>query len=159
MSKSKGDISRFNQVRDLLKQVRDFHGQLAKYYKGLSDQAAKARVRLLLDYMGSHESNLQACLGSFEETVSAGILDTWVDCRHCDEIIATCEQTPIDPDLSIDGVTKVAMDVDACLIHFYEEVAKKSDSESVRELFLNMISLEQGELRKLARNALSVMDI
>jgi hypothetical protein len=158
MSNPHGNISRYIQVRDLLEQVRVFHGQLAHYYKGLADHAAQTRVRLLLDYMSSHENNLQASLAAFEQDAARGVLDTWVDCRHCEEIIATCQRTPIEPDLSVDGVTKVAMDVDACLMNFYEEVANKSDSESVREVFRNLLSMEQAELRKLARNALGAMD-
>ncbi len=158
MPRSSGNTSRYVQVRDLLKQVRDFHGQMAGYFEGLSTQAEKARVRLLLEYMSSHETNLQSSLAAFDEDASRAVLDTWVDCRHCEEIIATCEQTPIEPKLSVEGVAQVAMDVDACLLHFYEEVAKKANSESVREVFRNMISMEQAELRQLARNALSAMD-
>ena len=158
MADSPANLPRFVQVRDLLDQVRDFHGQLAGYYHGLSDRAAMARVSLLLDYMSSHEKNLQASLAAFEEGASRQVMDTWVDGRHCEEIIATCKQTPLAPDLSVDGVTQVALDVDACLTHFYQEVATKAETESVREVFGNLISMEQSELRTLARNALLATD-
>ena len=159
MTPSKESSARFVQVRDLLDQVRDFHGQLAGYYDGLSDHADMTRVKLLLDYISSHERNLQASLAAYEESASRQVMETWVDCRHAEEILATCEHTPLSPELSVDGVTRVAMDVDACLMRFYEEVAGQAETDAVRDVFRNLIAVEQGELRRLARNALAVTDL
>ena len=86
-------------------------------------------------------------------------METWVDCSRCEEIIMTCAQTPIAPDLSVDSVIKVAMDVDQCLLHFYREVAESAETETVRDVFRNLIDMEEAELRKLAMSALQTMDI
>jgi len=150
---------RFTQVRNMLDQVSEFHGQLAKYYDGLSDKAALQRVKMLLDYMGSHEVNLQTSLSAYEEGAPQVVLDTWVDCKQCENILATCEQTPITPELSVDGVTKLAMDVDQCLIRFYGEVVERAESHMVREVFKNLIAMEEGELRKLSLSAQQAKDI
>jgi len=83
----------------------------------------------------------------------------FVDCIYCDEILVTCEQTPITPTMTVDGVIRVAMDVDNCLLRFYREVATNADSETVREVFRNLIDAEEGELRKLATNALAAVDM
>lgn len=150
---------RFTQVRNMLDQVREFHGQLAEYYNQLSDAAAQERVKLLLDHMSSHEEQLQVGLGAYEEDASKQVMDTWVDCKYCNEILATCEQTPITPHLDVGGVIRVAMDVDNCLLRFYREVAENADSETVREVFRNLIDAEEAELRKLALNALGAKDM
>lgn len=150
---------RFTQVRNMLDQVREFHGQLAEYYSQLSDTAAQHRVKLLLDHMSSHEKHLQSSLAAYEEDASQQVMNTYVDCIYCDEILATCEQTPIAPQTDVDGVIKVAMDVDNCLLRFYREVAENADSETVREVFRNLIDSEEAELRKLALNALAAVDM
>ena len=108
---------RCTQMRNTHDQVRDFDGQLADYYSQLSDKAAQQRGKMLLDHISSHERNLQSSMAAYEEGASRQVMDTWMDCRHCEEIIATCEQTPIAPDLSVDGVVNVAMDVDRCPLH------------------------------------------
>ena len=150
---------RFTQIRNTLDEVRDFHGQLAEYYSQLSDKAAQQRVKMLLDHMSSHERNLQTSMAAYEEGASRQVMDTWMDCSQCEELIMTCEQTPIAPDLNVDSVIKVAMDVDRCLLHFYREIARSAESETVRDVFRSLIEMEEAELRKLALSALQSMDI
>ena len=150
---------RFTQVRDILDQIRDFHGQLAEYYSQLSDKADQQRVKMLLDHMSGHEKDLQTSLAAYEEGASKQVMDTWVDCIHCEEIIATCTQTPIAPETGVDGVIGVAMDVDRCLLRFYREAAQKAETETVREVFRNFVDMEEAELRKLALNALQAAEM
>jgi hypothetical protein len=150
---------RYTQIRNLLDQVRELHGQLAEYYKSLSVKADQRRVALLLDYLSSHERNLQASLADYEEEASRKVLDTWVDCSHLERMVATCAPTALTPDTGVDGVTHVAMDVDECLMQCYQEIADNAESDSVREVFRNLMAMEQAELRKLARNALAAGDL
>jgi rubrerythrin len=150
--------ARYVQVRELLEQAAQFHGRMAEFYHGLSDRARKDRVKLLLDYMSTHEKNLRDSLDDFDDEASEGVLNTWVDRDHCDRIVHACENLPAPPELSIDGVTTLAMHVDATLIRFYEELARKADVEDVRAVFRNLVAQEQAELRRLARDALMVGD-
>lgn len=150
---------RHTQIRNTLAQVREFHGQLAEYYSQLSDKATQQRIQMLLDYMSSHEQNLQISFAAYEKGASRQVLDTWVDCSRCDEILTICEQTQITPDLSLDSVVKAAMDVDRCLLRFYREIAGNAKSETARDVFGNLIDMEEAELRKLAFSALQMTDI
>lgn len=147
------------QIRDVLDEVRKFHGELAEYYRGLSGKADQRRVALLLDYMSSHEKNLEASLAAYERDALREVLDTWIECSHCDEVIASCRKTPIAPDMSVEGVTKLAMDVDACLTRFYRTLANSTRSERLREVFTTLIEIEEAELRSLAMNALGASDV
>ncbi len=150
---------RYSQVRDMLDQVRDFHGQLADYYHQISESTDQQRIKLLLDHMSGHEQHLKDSLGAYEEDASRQIMDTWVDCRHCNETLVTCQQTLIAPETSVDDVIRAALDVDNCLMRFYREVAEKVDSESVREVFRNLVDMEESELRQLALGALQLADM
>jgi hypothetical protein len=150
---------RYTQIRNVLDEARDFHGQLAEYYSQLSVNATQRRVGLLLDHMSSHERNLQQGLAAYEDDAPRQVMDTWVDLSHHEDILATCEQMPISADTSVDSVTRVAMDVDRCLQRFYRDVAGSAESETVREMFKNLIDMEEADLRRLAFGALQATDI
>lgn len=150
---------RYSQVKNMLDQIRDFHGQLVEYYERLSKETEQQRVKMLLEHMSKHEQELQEGLRAYEEIAAKNIMDSFVDCAYCDEILATCRHTPVAPETSIEGVIKVAMDVDNCLLRFFREVAESAETERVREVFKNFIDLEEGELRRLAMNALQATDI
>jgi len=149
---------RYLQVENMLEQVRDFHGQLVQYYDRLSKGAEQQRVKMLLDHMSKHEQDLQDGLRAYEETATQNVMETYVDCEYCNEILATCRQTPIAPETSVDGIITVAMDVDNCLLRFFREVAEHAETERVRDVFRNLVEMEESELRKLAMNALQAMD-
>jgi succinate dehydrogenase flavin-adding protein (antitoxin of CptAB toxin-antitoxin module) len=150
---------RFTQVKEMFEQVGAFHGQLADYYEHLSDSTDQQRVKLLLDHLGSHERHLEETLKAYEGDTTRHVMDTYVDCVGCDEIFITCQQTPVTPDMTVQGVIGTAMDVDRCLQHFYRQVADKADSEAVREIFENLIEQEESELRNLALDALGGADM
>ena len=149
---------RYAQVRDMLDQVRDFHGQLAEYYHQLSESSDQQRIKLLLDHMSNHEKQLQGSMRDYEEDASKQIMDTWVDCKYCDEVLATCKQIPIVPEASVESVVQATLDIDNCLMRFYREVAEKVESEKVRDVFRNLVEMEESELRQLAFSALQVRD-
>lgn len=149
---------RYSQVKNMLEQVRDFHGQLVQYYDRLSKEAEQERVKMLLDHMSKHEQDLQEGLRAYEESAAKNVMDTYIDCEYCNEILATCKQTPIAPETSVDGVIKVALEVDNCLLRFFREVAEHAETESVRDVFKNLVDMEEMELRKLALGALQSMD-
>lgn len=155
----KDDRTRYVQVRDLIERVRALHSDLAAYYHQLSDRAEQARLRLLLDYLSTHEENLQESLADYEDEGAASVLDTWVDRRHSEDLIAACAALPEEPDMSLDSITHIAFDVDACLMRFYRDLSQKADSEEVRETFRDLLASEEAELRRLARNALTSADI
>ena len=149
---------RYSQVKNMLEQVRDFHGQLVQYYDRLSKEVEQQRVKMLLDHTSKHEQDLQDGLRAYEETATQNVMDTYIDCEYCNEILATCRQTPIAPETSVEGVIRVAMDIDNCLLRFFREVAEHAETERVRDVFRNLVDMEESELRKLAMNALQVMD-
>ena len=149
---------RFTQVKNMLEQIRDFHGQLAEYYDQLSSDTEQQRIKLLLEHMSKHEQDLQEGLRAYEETASRGAMDTYVDCEYCNEILVTCKQTPIAPETSVEGVVAAAMDIDNCLMRFFREAAQQAETETVREIFRNLVEMEEAELRKLALGALQMTD-
>ena len=139
-------------TRDLLDQVRDFHKQLSDFYAQKADIANDERVTMLLDYMSRHEMNLEKCLAEYEVDAPGRVLDTWfrftpdiAECKCFDRIELT-------PDMTIDDIIETAMWFDDCLIEVYKTMAERSVSQNVRELFDNLVQLEQNEKRSALRS-------
>ena len=152
-------MTRFSQVRDLLEQVRGFHGELASYYTQCAGTAVQERVKLLLEYLSSHQRNLEAGLSKYEDEASRKVLETWVDESHCARLLADARTMKLPADMSVEDVTTLAMKIDECLIRIYRHLSEDADTEPVREVFRNLVAREQNELRKLAMNALRAGDV
>ena len=149
---------RFEQTRDILNHARDFHRQVSEFYKRLSDKAEKQRVKMLLDYMSRHESNLERSMAKYQEATSKEVLDTWFQYTHDEDTLALCRDTEFKPDMTVEEVVRVALRLDDCLIKLYREMAARTDCNEAREIFKNLLALEESEKSKLARNAQLLMD-
>ncbi len=150
---------RFEQTRDILNHAREFHRQVSQLYKRLSDKAEKKRVRMLLDYMSRHESNLEKSMARFQEQTSKEVLDTWFSYTHDEDTLALCRNTELEPGMTVDEVVRAALRLDDCLTKLYREVAECTDCNEVREIFKNLLALEEKEKSKLARNAQLLLDV
>lgn len=146
----------YETTRRVLGRVRDFHNQLSEYYAGLSDGAARERVKKLLDYLSQRERSLEAPLRRFEEKAANGVLDTWFrftpDLSSCQVF----EPTEIHPDMSIREVLRTALWFDDCLVDFYNRMAGSSNSREVRELFHDLADLEREKERRTALMAFAI---
>ena len=144
----------FDQTRDVLDHAREFHQKLSIFYAELKESASKERTRALLDYMSRHEKYLDDCLAQFEDQVSDNVLDTYFkyesEASTVDEI---CE-FEIKPDMEVADVMTAAMHFDSCLIKFYSEMAQRSVSSKVREIFENLLVMEQHEQIELSKQML-----
>jgi len=146
----------FDQTRDVLKHARQFHQKLSVFYKDLKDSASKERARTLLDYMSRHEKYLDDCLAEYEEQVSDNVLDTYFKYESESTALAELVDFEIKPDMDVNDVVAVAMHFDDCLIAFYREMAQRSLSEKVREVFENLLEMEQHEQLELSKRALDI---
>ena len=150
---------RYMQIREMLDRVRDFHEELGNYYHQLSEAADRERIKLLLDHISKHKKRLHDGLAAYEKDAPQQVLNTWVDSEYCDQVLALCETTFASRETDVDGVIEAAIEIDNSLIDFYREVAEHATSERVREVFQNLIELEESDLRHLALSALQLRDI
>jgi len=144
----------FDQTRDVLEHAREFHQKLSIFYAELRESASKERTRALLGYMSRHEKYLDDCLAQFAEQVSDNVLDTYFKYGSEASTIAEICEFEIKPDMEVDDVMTAAMHFDACLIKFYSEMAQRSVSSKVREIFENLLVMEQHEQIELSKQML-----
>ncbi len=146
----------FDQTKDVLKHARKFHQKLGVFYEDLKESASRERVRTLLDYMSRHEKHLDACLAEYEEQVSDNVLDTYFKYGSESTELTAIADFEIEPDMGVDDVVAAAMHFDACLVAFYREMAQRALSEKVREVFQNLLEMEQHEQIELSKRVLDI---
>lgn len=151
----------FETTKDVLDHVREFHQQLSAFYRNLIDKTNKERVRMLLDYLSRHEKHLEESMARYEAEVSERILKTWFQYPPPKEILGICKTLAVDEveDLSVDGVIKLALELDDCLIDLYKEMIRGSGSEEVREVFQSLLDMEKQEELELVRDSLELKDL
>lgn len=154
-------VMAFETTKDVLDHVRQFHQQLSEFYNRLSQKAEKERVKMLLDYLSRHEKHLENSMADYEAEVSANILKTWFQYPPPKDMLTTCQSLSIDDYdvLTVDSVVILALDLDNCLISLYREMIKNSESTEVREVFENLLAMEQKEELELVRNSLELKDL
>jgi len=146
----------FDQTKDVLEHAREFHQKLSVFYDGLKESTRKDRARALLDYMSRHEKYLDDCLAQYEEQVSGNVLDTYFKYESESTGLTASADFEIKPDMDVDDVVAAAMHFDDCLVGFYREMAQRALSEKVREVFENLLAMEQHEQIQLSKQVLDI---
>ena len=150
---------RFEQVRDILDHVREFHKRLDEFYQNLAQHESAARIKMLFEYLGSHEKNLEQGLANFEEGASEQVLDTWFQNAQDKEMLKLPEATTIKSHMEIEDVIRMGLELDEKLIGLYKDAVENSDVPEVKEVFNNLLEMEQQEEHQLARAALDLRDM
>jgi rubrerythrin len=146
----------FDQTKDVLNQARKFHHKLSEFYEDLKDAADKERTRALLDYLSRHEQYLEDCLEEFQEDVSKNILDSYFQYGSDASKLSGISEFEIKEEMNVEDVVAAAMHFDACLIKFYREIAQKAHTDKVREVFENLLVMEEHEQIELSKTTLEL---
>ena len=70
-------MSNFSQVYDLLLDNQQLHARVAGFYNTLSTEATSERVKMFLNALVKHESELSASLLTYTDKAPAKILHTF----------------------------------------------------------------------------------
>jgi len=146
----------FDQTKDVLNQARKFHHKLSEFYEDLKDTTDKERTRALLDYLSRHEQYLEDCLEEFQQDVSRNVLDSYFQYGSDASNLSGISEFEIKDEMSVEDVVAAAMHFDACLIKFYREIAQKARTEKVREVFENLLVMEEHEQIELSKTTLEL---
>lgn len=149
----------FDQTKDVLNHARKFHRRLSEFYDDLKDTVEKERTRALLDYLSRHEAYLDETLAKFQEEVSVNVLDTFVNYKAETANVSEITDFEIREDMTIDDVVAAAMHFDSLLIKFYGDMALKTNNQKVREMFENLLVMEQHEQIELSKQTLELASI
>ena len=146
----------FTQTKDVLKQASKFHHKLSEFYEDLKDSAEKERTKALLDYLSRHEQYLEDCLKEFTKEVSKNVSDSYFQYVSDASSLKDIKNFEIKSSMEVEDVVAAAMHFDACLIKFYREMADKARSSKVREVFENLLVMEEHEQIELSKTTIEL---
>lgn len=149
----------FERTQDVLDHARTFHNELRRLYEQLSTETQKERVKMLLEYLSRHEAHLEESLAAYEAGASKRVLDTWFKYVPQEDKLKEFQDVKLEPDMSIDDVVDVALRMDNCLVEFYKDMATMAVIPEVKEVFTNLLEMEEREKHKLVRDALQLKEI
>jgi rubrerythrin len=147
-------MQNFEQVKDVLDYGKTVHADLRKFYASLNGEDQQERVKMLLDYLSRHEQHLEETMSRFEAVSHQDVLDTWMQYAPSINVLKLIGNQEIRPCMSVDEVVKLVVEFDDALVEFYREAANECDLPRVKEVFLNLIELENHEKLRHVRDAL-----
>jgi rubrerythrin len=146
-------------VKDIIERIRSLHNQLGWFYQTMGDAAEKERVRMLLQYLSRHERNLEQALGKYEEAASRAVLGTWFKNTPENPLQRQLDSISITADMTSDEVVRIVLALDRCLVDTFKRIADSAVAEDVKQLFHDLVAMEESEEHKLMRDALELEDV
>jgi hypothetical protein len=152
-------MSNFSQVHELLLHNQQLHARTEKFYISLSKEADNERVKMLLNTLVKHESELSSSLGAYIEKAPEKILNTYFQFDHENSVEELFVTTFDSVQISTDDVEIMATAFDDYFCHLYSEMQEAVDCEIVQDLFENLHEHMMEEKKKLSIDIYSMMDM
>ena len=152
-------MSNFSQVHELLLHNQQLHTRTAEFYRGLSNEAKSERVKMLLNTLVKHESDLSSSLQAYIVKAPKKILNTYFQFDH-EHSVDDLFVTKFDPvEINTDEVEIMATAFDDYFCHLYTEMQEAVDCEMVQDLFENLHEHMLEEKKRLSIDIYSMMDM
>lgn len=139
------------RVIDFLHWAEEYHGKLAAFYERCEDEATRPELKGLMAYMTRHQHTLQRIIEEYERGGAKAVLDTWYKVSPIMNGLRNPDVSRFRPDMTIAEAINLALDLDRALISMYEELIRRAESESLREMLVNLLDEERREEINLMR--------
>lgn len=144
---------RFEQVKDVLEHVIDYHSELADEYHKLLEQAPDERTRMLLGYLADHEQQMRKGLEGYRSGDHRSVLNTWMqntpDLGHPEALQEFRGRLCC---TSVDEVLDLAERIHDTLGEMYRALATGAVIADERELFESLAERQVTEKKRLSRD-------
>ncbi|MGK0409642.1 MAG: hypothetical protein ACJASB_001798 [Shewanella psychromarinicola] len=152
-------MSNFSQVHELLLHNQQLHARTAAFYRVLSKDAKSERVKMLLNTLVKHESDLSSSLHAYIVKAPNKILNTYFQFDHehnVEELFVTKFDSV---QINTDDVELIATAFDNYFCHLYTEMQQAVDCALVQDLFENLHEHMMEEKKRLSTDIYSMMDM
>lgn len=149
----------YGQAKQILGYAREFHRFARDYFKQLSDSTQQPRMKMLLDYMSRHEEHLDEVLKEYESNTKNKAMDAWFQFSTECSTFKPVKDISYTDELTVEQVFEIAAQIDQCMIDSYNTVINRTSNPEVRELFENLLEMEEQEKHTRARTVLGLMDM
>lgn len=139
----------FEQTRDVIEKARAFHHDMAAFYHRVEHVVEKERVRMVLDWLASHEERMEAKLAEVESSTAKRILDSWYQYPPDATVRDAITRIELRPDMRAQDVICMALHLDENLLRLYKRAAEAAPMGEVREVFESLLEEGKRERAKL----------
>ena len=115
--------------------------------------------KMLLDFLSRHEEHMAESLARFEKESRHGILEAWLEYSPGLDVDTVMCKFHLCENPSSDEIIQLALDFDDTLVNLYKEVAEKVNDSKVKEVFKNLLQLEEKEKIQVARAAMMLWEM
>ncbi len=139
-------------IFDLIEWSRKLHGSLAKCLSHCASLHQNERASLLLEYLASHESEIEKIVAGFEQQADPRAARTYVydymphdpitTHLDCDDHYAKMDATSIETEV---------VDFHEQIISLYRTLIEKAEIPEVTELVQSLLDMEEHETKRLVR--------
>jgi len=130
-------------IKDFLLYMEDCHQALADLYQRLSVEANDEKVKLLLEYMKNKEQISYLHLHQYVKQAPLSLLNTWLDNFFDQSFPQRCKELELKPELSIEDVVTLAIQLDMQLIEAMQAAATTSLTLEGETAIENLTSHEE----------------
>ena len=149
----------YEQVETILKHVCQFHEKLGSIYGDLASRTNIEKARMLLLSMSQHEQKRADALHDYWSDAQPATMHTWVSSSVDSADLSRHLNSDLSEDAPVEELIHWGLSLNNELIQFYEELAIRSEPDSVRELFSAFLEEEMQEERRLAQQSMRCMDL
>ena len=145
---------------DLIDWTRTLHGYLARCLAECATEHEETRARSLLDYLATHEAELEKTVEGFESESDRKALKTYVYDLLSHRPIQThrtCDRPYTK--LDFDAICREIFDFHDQVISLYQYLADRAEIPETRELVQNLLDLERHEAMRIAREVGRMQDV
>ena len=147
------------QVREFVDFGKHLHGKLKALFDELNEHAQLERVKMLLDFLSRHEEHMEESLARFEKESRHGILEAWLEYSPGLDVNKVMCKFHLSENPSSDEIIQLALDFDDTLVNLYKEVVENANDSKVKEVFKNLLQLEEKEKIQVARAAMMLWEM
>lgn len=143
------DIKTFGE---LINWTRDLHAHLARCLSHCATKNEEERARALLDYLATHESEMERIVNEFKSQGDSKALETTVYdylSHHPIKTHRTCDEPYAQ--LDFEGICREVFDFHDQIEDLYRTLADKAEIPEAKELLQSLLTMEENEAMRLAR--------
>lgn len=140
---------RFKPIKDFLLYIEDCHQALADLYLRLSIEATDEKVKLLLEYMKNKEQISYVNLHQYVQQAPISLLETWLDTFFDQSFPQRCKNLELKPELAIEDVVTLAIQLDMQLIEAMQSAAFNSPTVEAEIALENLTNQEEEMLHQV----------
>lgn len=143
------DIKTFGE---LINWTRDLHAHLARCLSDCATKNEEERARALLDYLATHESEMERIVNEFKSQGDSKALETRVYdylSHHPIKTHRTCDEPYAQ--LDFEGICREVFDFHDQIEDLYRTMADKAEIPEAKELLQSLLTMEENEAMRLAR--------